>query len=166
MVATNYATLKRGEAGNGRVEVPIGTSTLEQAADQLKVGRRTVARGKKVREHGHEDLIKAVEQGKVPVSLAAKLVAAVPDKKQQRRSMQAHRDSATSIPLVQYHLLLATSNSASHLAITPPSRSTFLTIARISSVLLGSLSSFTRNALSALCSMSTWLRSIRNMTCN
>ena len=88
MVAAKMATLKRGEVGNGRpkVEVQICTSTsMDEAADMLNVSRRSVATAKKVIESAAPALVDAVEQGKVAVSLAAKLVDECDDKRQQTR---------------------------------------------------------------------------------
>jgi hypothetical protein len=53
------------------------------AAKQLNVSLGTVKSAKKVQEHGSEELKAAVLQGDVPVSLAAKLVKDVPDKREQ-----------------------------------------------------------------------------------
>jgi hypothetical protein len=73
LVAAKLAKLRIGEIGNGRVEVQICTPTLQQAAEQLDVGRTTVAHAKTVLANGSQELIEAVEQGKVAVSKAAKI---------------------------------------------------------------------------------------------
>lgn len=84
MVADKLAKLKHGEAGNGRkVDASNEASTQAEAAKQLNVGRATVQRARVVSEHGSESVKQAVEQGEIPVSLAAKLVKEVPDKKEQ-----------------------------------------------------------------------------------
>lgn len=84
MVAGKLATLKKGEIGNGRkVELSKEASTLADASKQLKVGKATVERAKQVQQHGSESVNQAVEQNKIPVSLAAKLVKEVPDKTKQ-----------------------------------------------------------------------------------
>ena len=82
LVAAKLAKLRVGEVGNGRVEVSIDTPTLEKAAEQLQVGRATVARAKTVLANGSQELIEAVEQGKVAVSKAAAVVKEVPKEKQ------------------------------------------------------------------------------------
>jgi hypothetical protein len=51
--------------------VPIGTKSLQDAADEFGVSRRSVARGRVVIKHGSPELIAAVESGDVAVSLAA-----------------------------------------------------------------------------------------------
>lgn len=79
LVAAKLAKLRVGEVGNGRVEVQICTPTLQQAAEQLDVGRRTVAHAKTVLANGSQELIEAVEQGKVAVSKAAVVAKEVPE---------------------------------------------------------------------------------------
>jgi len=43
--------------------VPFGTKSLQEAADLMRVGRRSVARAHKVQDHGIPELIEAVEAG-------------------------------------------------------------------------------------------------------
>lgn len=83
MVAAKLATLKRGEAGNGRKVDGSNDLSTEQAATMLNVSEPTVKRAKQVIEHGSKDVIEAVETGELPVSLAAKLVTEQPDKREQ-----------------------------------------------------------------------------------
>jgi ParB-like chromosome segregation protein Spo0J len=87
MVAAKLANLQHGsnrfEAKVERKNFP--STTLEQAAEMLKVSDKTVKHAKSVAEHGAKPLVEAVERGEVPVSLAAKLVAAEPDKKEQAK---------------------------------------------------------------------------------
>jgi hypothetical protein len=64
------------------IKVPKGT-LIEDAAKTLSVSPRTVKRARQVQEHGSEELKVAVLQGDVPVTLAAKLVKDVPDKREQ-----------------------------------------------------------------------------------
>src|SRR5262249_18329630 len=65
MVAAKLATLKLGDNQHSE-GLPIGRSS-----ELLKVGERTVARAREVREHGAPELVNAVEQGKLSVSAAA-----------------------------------------------------------------------------------------------
>lgn len=68
MVADNIATLKQG----ARTDLsPIGEMSQEDAAKLLNVGKRSVERARVVREHGTPELISAVEQGHLAVSVAA-----------------------------------------------------------------------------------------------
>jgi N6-adenosine-specific RNA methylase IME4 len=76
MVADNIATLKQG----ARTDLsPIGEMSQEDAAKLLNVGKRSVERARVVREHGTPDLIKAVEQGQIAVSVAAVAAYLPPD---------------------------------------------------------------------------------------
>lgn len=70
MAAAKIATLPRGS----NQHAPIGASSQEEAAEDLKVGRRSVQRAKQVIEKGSKALQKAVESGDVSVSKAAKVV--------------------------------------------------------------------------------------------
>lgn len=82
LVAAKLAKLRVGEVGNGRVEVSIDTPTLEKAAEQLQVGRATVARAKAVLANGSQELIEAVERGEVAVSKAATVAKETPKERQ------------------------------------------------------------------------------------
>lgn len=85
-VAAKLAQLKHGEVGNGRkVEGQKCTSTIADAAKALSVSPRSVKNAKVVQEHGSEQVKQAVEQGELPVSLAAKLVKEVPSKREQTK---------------------------------------------------------------------------------
>jgi hypothetical protein len=57
----------------------------DDAAKLLGVSLPSVQRAKQVQEHGSESVKKTVEQGSLPVSLAAKLVKEVPDKAEQSK---------------------------------------------------------------------------------
>lgn len=77
-----------GDRGNQHTggKVPIGTlPNLEQAADMLNVGRRSVARAKQVLDAGAPEIVAAVEAGELPVSFAAKVVTEEDDKKTQAK---------------------------------------------------------------------------------
>jgi ParB-like chromosome segregation protein Spo0J len=105
MVAGRLAKLKVG--GDRRSEdfkVPIGTPSLEQAADMLNVGRRSVARAKQVLDAGSKEIIEAVEAGQLPVSFAAKFVTEEDDKPTQsklwkqggKEALKAHISEAST----------------------------------------------------------------------
>jgi N6-adenosine-specific RNA methylase IME4 len=82
MVAAKLATLPKGRPGKN-----AENSALSQngAAELLNVDRRTVQHAAAVRANGSAALVQAVEQGAIPVSVAAK-VAKLP-KEQQREAV-------------------------------------------------------------------------------
>jgi hypothetical protein len=83
MVAAKLAKLREGRPSK---ETPSNDGvSIAQAAKTLSVGTATVERAKQVQDHGDESVKQAVEQGKLPVSTAAKLVKQVPDKKEQAK---------------------------------------------------------------------------------
>lgn len=85
MIAGKLADMKRGV----RTDLVQNCSkSLDDAAKQLKVGRRTVAVAKQVQKNGSESVIQAVEQGELPTSLAAKFIKAVPDPSEQTQILQ------------------------------------------------------------------------------
>ena len=65
MVAAKLATLKLGDNQHSE-GLPIG-----RGSELLKVGERSVARAREVRDHGAPELVTAVERGNVSVSAAA-----------------------------------------------------------------------------------------------
>jgi hypothetical protein len=70
MVAAKLATMRQG----ARTDLAsIGAKSKAGAGALLNVGTKSVERAKKVREKGSKALIKAVEDGKIAVSVAAKL---------------------------------------------------------------------------------------------
>lgn len=82
MVAAKLAKLQHGgDRKSDEIKVSIDTS-MEKAAEQLQVGRATVARAKTVLANGSPELIEAVEQGKVAVSKAAAVAKEVPKERQ------------------------------------------------------------------------------------
>ena len=95
MVAAKMANLKHGQK---KSEVQNCTS-WNDAAQLLSVSRRSVAQAKDVLAHGSDELIEAVEQCQVSVSLAGKLCKEVPDKELQtelvQQGKQAIRDYIT-----------------------------------------------------------------------
>lgn len=104
------AALARLQHGSNRheakvienLDVSIGTSTekpidRKEAAEIAGVGEQTMARAMKVDRHGAPELVKAVSDGKVAVSAAAKLVHAVPDHDMQRQVIEAAKDQPRKI---------------------------------------------------------------------
>lgn len=82
LVAAKLAKLRVGDVASQKHGVSIDTPSLEQAAEQLQVGRATVARAKTVLSEGSQELIEAVERGEVAVSKAAAVAKEVPKEKQ------------------------------------------------------------------------------------
>lgn len=90
MVATKYATLKHGQAGNGRkVETSKDVSTIDAAAKLLNVSTASVDRAKKVVASGAKAVVDLVEAGELPVAVAEKFVKSVPDKREQAKIASA-----------------------------------------------------------------------------
>lgn len=80
MVAAKLANLKQG----ARTDLsPIGERSQAQAAELLNVGKRSVERARAVIDDGEPELIEAVEQGEIPVSVAAD-VAKLPEEVQHQ----------------------------------------------------------------------------------
>lgn len=101
-VAAKVATLRHGEVGNGRVEVSKDTSTIDEAAAQMKVSPASVKRAKKVHSKGSESTKKALADGSLPVTTAAAFVDAVPDKEEQEaivaQGTAAVKEAAKTVP--------------------------------------------------------------------
>lgn len=91
MVAAKLAKLKRGdvktqrESSDGQICPP----SIEQAASMLNVSSGSVKSAKQVLEHGSKEIIEAVEQGQLPVSFTAKVVAEEPDKRTQTQLLKS-----------------------------------------------------------------------------
>jgi N6-adenosine-specific RNA methylase IME4 len=85
MVAAKIETLTHG--GDRRSEDQDANLHLEisrpKAAEMLSVSKRSIASAKAVHEKGDPDLVRAVEQGKLAVSEAAKAATLAPDQQQQ-----------------------------------------------------------------------------------
>jgi hypothetical protein len=96
MVADKIANMKRGE----RTDLaPIGAKFSQaEAAKMLNVGERTVERAAKVRKRGTPELVQAVEQGNLAVSVAAQ-VADLPQEEQAELLTQPRTDTGHNIPL-------------------------------------------------------------------
>lgn len=83
MVAADLANLPRGAGGHtgnrenaeGNPKGPIGTpsATVSEAAEKLKVGKRSVKRARKVKEKATPEVSQAVRDGKVSVTKAAQI---------------------------------------------------------------------------------------------
>ena len=83
MIASKLAKMREGRPSKKTVSNDtVSPVTLSQAAEQLQVGRATVARAKAVQEHGSPELIAAVEQGEITVSKAATIAKTVPKERQ------------------------------------------------------------------------------------
>lgn len=79
IVGAKYARLKHGDNQHTMNEDgPIGLSTIQEAANAVQVGTTTIKRAKTVLANGSQELIEAVEQGKVAVSKAAVVAKEVP----------------------------------------------------------------------------------------
>lgn len=87
MIAARAANLSQG--GDRRSEdfkVPTGTlknTTAAEAADRLDVGERTVKRARKVIAKGTESVVAAVDDGKLPLRVAEKIVD-LPEQEQEK----------------------------------------------------------------------------------
>lgn len=80
MIAAKLASL---EEGRPKKTAQFCAVSQDQAADLLNVSRRTVQDAAKVRREGVPELVRAVEQGQLPVSRAAAIATAEPAR--QRR---------------------------------------------------------------------------------
>ena len=82
LVAAKLAKIQHGgDRKSDEIKVSIDTS-IQKAAEQLQVGRATVARAKTVLANGSQELIEAVERGEVAVSKAAAVAKEVPKENQ------------------------------------------------------------------------------------
>jgi ParB-like chromosome segregation protein Spo0J len=73
MIAAEIAKLERGSNQHRKEDAPNGAPSQDAAAKLLKVSRRNVQRAKVVKEKGTPELAKAVTDGKIKVSAAAKI---------------------------------------------------------------------------------------------
>lgn len=74
MVAANLATMRQGERTDLEPSANLPKVDQATAADKLNVSERSLRSAKKVREEAEPELVQAVEQGIVPVSLAEKAI--------------------------------------------------------------------------------------------
>jgi hypothetical protein len=79
MIAARLATLKLGANQHTKAGAGIQAPSQTQAADLLKVSRDSVQKGRLVLNHGTEELQRAVEAGRLAVSVAADLALAHPN---------------------------------------------------------------------------------------
>lgn len=93
VVAGKLATLKVGDNQHTTEGRQICAPSIEQAANMLKVSPRSVTTAKQVIDGGSKEVLQAVESGELPVSLAAKFVAAEPDKKEQTKVIKQGKDA-------------------------------------------------------------------------
>jgi hypothetical protein len=86
MIGGRLATLKRGDVKSQRQNDGAqicAPSSIEESANMLNVGKRSVVSAKQVLDAGSKEIIEAVDSGALPVSFAAKVVVEEPDKKTQ-----------------------------------------------------------------------------------
>lgn len=93
MVASKLATLKNGSNQHKKEGGQNCPPSIDDAATMLNVSPRSVKTAKQVQEHGSDSVKQAVEQGTIPVSLAANLVKAVPDKREQTKLVRQGKDA-------------------------------------------------------------------------
>jgi len=86
---------------NADVHIPI----LKTASKIMNVGGRSIESAKQVIERGTPELVRAVDSGKMPVSVAARLTKATPEK--QREVAKDYETKATATEL-KAHVALAT----------------------------------------------------------
>jgi ParB-like chromosome segregation protein Spo0J len=87
-VAAKVATMRHG--GDRKSEETKGSkdTLISEAASQMKISPASVKRAKKVHAKGSEAVKQAMADGTLPVTTAAALVDAVPDKGQQTKLME------------------------------------------------------------------------------
>ena len=85
-VAGKVATMRAGDNQHSKEVVSKDTTSINEAAAQMKVSPASVKRAKKVHSKGSESTKKALADGSLPVTTAAAFVDAVPDKEEQEAS--------------------------------------------------------------------------------
>lgn len=93
MVAAKIANMKRGDNQHKKEDVEIPTTSQQQAADMLNVSRDSVNKAKHAIDNGSASVVAAVETGGLAVSVAAKFVDVVTDKKQQEKIASGGADA-------------------------------------------------------------------------
>ena len=88
MVAAKLANMSEGRPKETGQIRPV---SKDQAAETMGVGRTSVTHARKVQSKGDPELVKAVEQGKVTVSAAAKMTDLPPE---DQRRMAAAKNPA------------------------------------------------------------------------
>lgn len=93
-IAAKLATMKSGE----RTDLgQICTRSLSDSAKAMNVSERSVKNARSVQAKGSEEVQKAVEQGVIPVSTAAKLIDAVPDKSEQTKIVEQGKNAVKKV---------------------------------------------------------------------
>lgn len=99
-VAAKMATLRHGDNQHTREDGHKYLSSIDEAASQLNVSPMSVKNAKTVIANGSAAVNEALEQGNLPVTLAAKFVKAVPDKREQtkilNKGIKSVRDACKS----------------------------------------------------------------------
>lgn len=93
MIAAKMATLKRGDVGNGRKVDGQNCLPTDDAAELLSVSERSVKAAKHVLDHGCKQLIEAVTDCEITVSMAEKLCKACDDKREQARLVKDGKEA-------------------------------------------------------------------------
>lgn len=87
-IASKLATLKHGD-NQHKKEGGQNCLSTEQASTMLNVSERTTKDAKLVHERGSKSLVEAMDRNEITASLAAKLVKAVPDKREQTKILSS-----------------------------------------------------------------------------
>jgi hypothetical protein len=112
MVGARIANL--GEGRPDKTTASIEAVSQPKAAVLMNVGRASIQRAKQVIERGTPELVKAVDSGRMPVSVAERLTKATPQK--QREVAKEYETKATATEL-KAHVALATGENEWY---TPP----------------------------------------------
>ena len=101
-VAGKVATMRRGDNQHTKEDVHKCTTSIKDAAEQMKVSPRSVKNARKVQTDGSEAVNKAMDDGSLPVTTAAAFVDAVPDKAEQEaivaKGPSAVKEAAKTVP--------------------------------------------------------------------
>ena len=120
MVGARIANLQDGQRADevGKSQVgkfaEVKPVSQTQAAERLNVSPRTIRTAKQVIERGTPELVKAVDSGRMPVSVAARLTKATPEKQREIAKEFEAKASATEL---KAHVALATGENEWY---TPP----------------------------------------------
>lgn len=116
MVGARIANLSLGDNQFKKEGIPKGTPSVSQpkAAEILNVSKHSIQRAKQVIERGTPELVKAVDSGRMPVSVAARLTKATPEKQREIAKEFEAKASATEL---KAHVALATGENEWY---TPP----------------------------------------------
>ena len=92
-IAAEVAKLRVGVNQHTKEGPSNDGASVKEAAKALSVGTASVERAKQVASKGDKTVTEKVKQGELPVSLAAKLVEAVPDKKEQKKIVEQGKEA-------------------------------------------------------------------------